>query len=218
MTKLDIARPAGRPKSAGKRTAITEAARRLFAANSYDSVTMDQVARAAGVAKMTVYGHFSDKESLFEAIVRSTSDLMTAALPPLPLSDGDLEEELVTFGQTFLTVVLSPGIVNSFHRHVDMLARDPALAARFYHAGPGRTRATLGAYLRSAAAQAHPQIDIGTEAASDLMSLWLGDMQLLLALGLVTPLSPEDIAQRVRRCTRLFLQAYGLPGLATAAK
>ena len=210
MTMTGPARHLGRPKSEGKRAAIIDAARQLFGANSYESVTMDAVAGVAGVAKMTVYGHFSDKESLFEAMAGSTSDMMIAALPALPLSVGSLEEELVTFGRSFLTVLLSPRIVNSFHRHIDMLSRNPALGARFYNAGAGRTRATLAAYLQSAGVCADLPADVAADAASDLISLWLGDMALRQALGLAAPPTPEDIAQRVRRGTGLFLRAYGL--------
>ncbi len=210
MGKTATSRPPGRPKDEEKRTAIVDAARQLFIAHTYDSVTMEQVARAAGVAKMTIYGHFHDKESVFEAMVESISASMTAALPALPAGEGNLEEELFTFGYNFLTVLLSPGVIYSFHRNFDMLARNRPLAERFYNAGPGRTRTTLAAYLASAAASTDLPIEMGDEAASDLLSLWVGDIPQQIAFGLVPPITPDKIARRVRRCTRLFLRAYGL--------
>ncbi len=55
----------GRPKDLGKRASILEAAKRLFLEQGYQGVSMDQIATAAGVSKLTVYSHFGDKETLF---------------------------------------------------------------------------------------------------------------------------------------------------------
>ena len=210
MSQKSVSRPPGRPKNAGKRAAIIDAAQQLFAANSYESVRMDEVANLAGVAKMTVYGHFRDKETLFEAVVRSTSDLMSAALPALPGSDTDVEEELAVFGQAFLGAMFSPWVISAMRNQSDMLSRNRALAERFYNAGPGRTHALLAAYLKSAAGWENPPPDQAMQAASDLMSLWMGDMQLQASLGLAEPITPDQIAQHVCRCTRIFLRGYGL--------
>lgn len=44
--------------------AITEAAARLFARRGYDSVTMREIARAAGYSHTTIYLHFKNKAEL----------------------------------------------------------------------------------------------------------------------------------------------------------
>lgn len=206
MAQPSPMRPPGRPKHEGKRAAIINAARSLFTGGAYEAITMEQVANAAGVAKMTVYSHFQDKETLFEAVVRATSDRMVAALPALTDQGGDVEEELVAFGCAFLTILLSPEVNNSTHRHIDMLGRNRAVAERIYNAGPGRTRATLAAYLSG---RVRPKLSAEecTDAASDLMSLWLGDLPQQLALGLISPMTQDAIVQRARRCTRFFLRA-----------
>src|SRR3990167_5928983 len=59
----------GRPKDMEKRTAVLEAAMVLFPSRGYDGVSMDAIAQAAGVSKLTVYSHFADKEALFGAAV-----------------------------------------------------------------------------------------------------------------------------------------------------
>ncbi len=51
-----------------QRARIVEAARRLFARDSVDEVTMAQVAAEAGVARATVFNHFGSKHALVEAI------------------------------------------------------------------------------------------------------------------------------------------------------
>ena len=92
---LDIApKPAGpgRPKDPGKRAAILDAAKRLFVAQCFDGVSMDQIASDAGVSKLTVYSHFGDKESLFGEAVRAHCEVgMPASLfeanPTMPLRE-----------------------------------------------------------------------------------------------------------------------------------
>jgi len=51
-----------------QRARIVEAARRLFARDGVDEVTMVQVAEEAGVARATVFNHFGSKHALVEAI------------------------------------------------------------------------------------------------------------------------------------------------------
>ena len=48
---------------------ILKAARRAFAASSFDQVLMEDVAREAGVGKGTVYRYFPGKESLYFAVI-----------------------------------------------------------------------------------------------------------------------------------------------------
>lgn len=58
-----------RPLSSAKTVAILEGAMSVFLEHGYVGTTMDQVAAAAGVSKPTVYSHFQDKETLFNALV-----------------------------------------------------------------------------------------------------------------------------------------------------
>src|SRR5690348_13674543 len=53
----------------GKRERILAAALRLFANETYQGVTMDRVAEAAGVAKGTLYLYFPSKEALYLGIL-----------------------------------------------------------------------------------------------------------------------------------------------------
>jgi len=59
-----------------KANAILDAAQRLFAAFGYRRTAMDDIARAAGVAKGTLYFYFDGKEAVFRAMhARTLADL-----------------------------------------------------------------------------------------------------------------------------------------------
>jgi AcrR family transcriptional regulator len=68
------ARPQGSQSS--KRERIIEASLKLFANESYQAVTMDRVAEAAGVAKGTLYLYFQSKEDLYLGILTDGMESM----------------------------------------------------------------------------------------------------------------------------------------------
>ena len=59
-----------------KRDRIIESALKLFANESYQAVTMDRVAEAAGVAKGTLYLYFQSKEDLYLGILTDGMESM----------------------------------------------------------------------------------------------------------------------------------------------
>src|SRR3954451_4416293 len=59
-------------RSSRKRHDILGAAASHFLAHGYAGTSMDAIATEAVVSKQTIYKHFTDKESLFAEIVRST--------------------------------------------------------------------------------------------------------------------------------------------------
>ncbi|RKT22137.1 TetR family transcriptional regulator [Paraburkholderia sp. RAU2J] len=164
----------GRPKDAAKHTSIVEAATRLFVGQRYDTVTMEAVAAEAGVSKMTVYNHFSDKEALFEAVVRDVSDRMLRGLPPAAAENLPLRERLSTIGAAFLKIIVNVHVAGVAHALPTVLHDDLLLRTRFYDAGPGRTRTVLAGIISEAAARDELIVDSPELAAQDLMSLGRG--------------------------------------------
>jgi AcrR family transcriptional regulator len=86
-----VSRPM-RADAAKNRERILEAAEATFTAEGV-SAPIDAVAQRAGVGVGTVYRHFPTKEALFEAIVTSRLDALTATTRQL--ADGDDPQEAV---------------------------------------------------------------------------------------------------------------------------
>src|SRR6476646_10518663 len=70
--KVDAGKPASNraERAAERREAIIEAAMDEFIARGFAATRLDDVAKRAGVAKGTIYLHFTDKEALFEELIR----------------------------------------------------------------------------------------------------------------------------------------------------
>src|ERR1700753_3833872 len=73
---------------------IVEAASQLFLEQGYGAVSMDQIARDAGVSKATVYAHFESKENLFAAIIQDGCTAYAEGIVPAVAELDDMREAL----------------------------------------------------------------------------------------------------------------------------
>ncbi len=64
----------GRPRSSSADTAILHAARRLLIERGVSGASIEEIARRAGVSKVTVYRRWSSREVLLAAAVESSAD------------------------------------------------------------------------------------------------------------------------------------------------
>src|SRR5688572_18222532 len=88
---------APRADAVKNRELLIETARRLFAEKGVDSVTMSDVAEAAGVGKGTLYRHFPSKLDLCHVMIDNDQrDLQNRTLARLR-SGGDAQENLEWF-------------------------------------------------------------------------------------------------------------------------
>ncbi|MCK2218818.1 TetR/AcrR family transcriptional regulator [Actinomadura sp. ATCC 31491] len=74
---------ASKVSTAATRAALLEAAREEFSAYGVAGARVDRIAERAGVNKERIYGHFGNKEKLFDEVVKEALDDLTAqmALP-----------------------------------------------------------------------------------------------------------------------------------------
>ncbi len=78
----------------GSREAIVEAASRLFLQRGFGSVSMDELAETAGLARRTLYNQFTSKEEIFREMLLRVSGHLEDAFPPGIETQGDVEEVL----------------------------------------------------------------------------------------------------------------------------
>ena len=81
----------GRPRDAGADRAILDAALELFIERGVEGASMEQIAKRAGVGKLTVYRRWSSKEVLLSQAIESAranlSDTQPEDLDAVPLAD-----------------------------------------------------------------------------------------------------------------------------------
>ena len=199
----------GRPKDLEKRAAVIESARKLFLAHGLDAVSVDVIASSAGVSKATVYRHFADKESLFDAVVMSEIDKFH--YPPLaPTFPGPAEyREFIRELGVLLIGFLSQPADGDLGRLLMIEAkRHPDHAALFIERGPNTTHRWLAALLATGTASGYLEITDTLTASDQLLSMWLGMHNVREQFGVATPRPPEEIAAHVGHCLDMFFRAY----------
>jgi AcrR family transcriptional regulator len=73
---------------------LTDVALRVFAERGYDGASMDDVARAAGITKASIYHHVSGKEALLERGLSRALDALFAILAEPDVQRGRAFERL----------------------------------------------------------------------------------------------------------------------------
>ena len=150
--------PVGRPKDLEKRAAILDAARDLFFKLGVTPVSIDAIAKRAGVSRMTVYAHFGDKQALFREVIKRQATTLASAIAILPPSRSststieDLRNELTTFGITFVDFLSRPEI-KAWNRLRQEEAKNYPDLAKTFTQGASVVKQTLVARLEKAQKQ-----------------------------------------------------------------
>ena len=86
-----------------KRQSIQQAVIRLMCRDGLKSVTMENVAQEAGIAKGTVYLHYRDKQELLDAVKESSLAPMVEKVDEALRGGGTPERKLQSFSLRYLT-------------------------------------------------------------------------------------------------------------------
>jgi AcrR family transcriptional regulator len=188
---------------AERRQRLCEAAAHVFLRDGYAAASMDEVARAAGMSKRTLYQVFASKAVLFEATI-------AAALAPVAL-DTDLERE------PDLRVALT-GILLAAARHllaerqigiyrlvISERPRCPELAEATHRVLTSRGSSVLQRRLAAEAAAGRLRLADPAAAARMLYGMVLGSAQLRLLLGVRRLPTSAEIEALAQEAVGLFL-------------
>ncbi|MBA6068236.1 MULTISPECIES: TetR/AcrR family transcriptional regulator [Pseudomonas] len=198
----------GRPKDLAKREAILEAAKHLFLSLGYANTSMDAVAAAAGVSKLTVYSHFTDKQTLFGAAVMATCQNQ---LPDLMFEYPEgvaVEDVLLNIARGFQALISSDEAVKLSRLIFALGSQDPGFGQYFYEAGPKRVMAGMAALLHCVDQQGLLRIDNPLRAAEHFFCLVKGAPDYRLLLGCAQALSGDEAEAHVREAVGVFVRAF----------
>jgi TetR/AcrR family fatty acid metabolism transcriptional regulator len=86
-----------------RRGQILEAARKVFARHGLDGATVDHIARAARVAKGTIYLYFKSKDEILKHALYEDLDALARETIPGVIAAGPIEDRLRRFLRAMLT-------------------------------------------------------------------------------------------------------------------
>jgi TetR/AcrR family transcriptional repressor of mexJK operon len=140
----------GRPVDPTKDREILAAGRRILFGQGPQAVTMESVARAAGVAKPTLYRRYANRDRLIEAIVESEAERMAGRFRIAPASAADFRRSLQAFGVDLARFLLSAEHIGFIHALGASTGMPQALRDTIFRHGPLNTRNRLADWLKKA--------------------------------------------------------------------
>ncbi len=198
----------GRPKDLVKRQAILDAAKNLFVRNGYAGTSMDAVASEAGVSKLTVYSHFTDKETLFSAaVVARCEEQMPELFIDLP-HHGSAEKVLLDIARGFQTLINSPESLELHRLMIALGSQDPTLSRVFFEAGPQRILQEMERFLTRINNTNGLHFDSPARASEHFLSLVKGACNFRLLIGCGELPDVNSAERHVQEVVALFLRAY----------
>jgi TetR/AcrR family transcriptional repressor of mexJK operon len=198
----------GRPKDQQKRAAILDAAKRLFVERGYNATSMDAVASAAGVSKLTVYSHFGDKDALFTEAVRRKCEEQLPAHIFAADPKGPLREQLLEIARAFFALVTSDDALAVHRTVVANVQQAPQLGSLFWEAGPARVQGAFDAFLRDEVAAGNLDIPDTRRAATQFFCLLKGESHARMEFGCCAALKRREVDEHVAATVDMFLRAY----------
>jgi TetR/AcrR family transcriptional repressor of mexJK operon len=198
---------AARKAEPSKSELVLAAAERCFLARGFGAVSMDAIAREAGVSKATVYAHFADKAALFGAVIARLSERF-GGFSAEALDPAAAEASLTTLARRLLELVLSPEAIALNRIIIAEVTRFPELGEAFWQAGPARTRTEIEAFLRRATAAGTLTVPDPRQAAEQFAALARGEIHLRQMLRPEGEVGPKAIAAAAASSVQVFLKAF----------
>jgi len=215
MTHQAVLKRAGEESTAeeesAKRRQIIDGARAMFLGKGFDAASMNDIARAAGVSKGTLYVYFANKEQLFEAIVEQECPAQAEGIFDLDPDDRDVAGVLTRLGVAYVKFLCRPEKASAIRIVIAIADRMPELGRKFYETGPATGIARLAEYLAAQVAAGVLVVEDCEIAAAQFME----SSQAMLFKPIVFNFAPAPTSEQIERNVRIavttFLKAHLSP-------
>ncbi|MEL6959559.1 MAG: TetR/AcrR family transcriptional regulator [Pseudomonadota bacterium] len=155
---------------------VLEGARKIFMSDGFEGASVDDIARAAGVSKATLYSYFPDKRLLFMEVAKSEC-----------IRQADMAMETIDMSEPVADVLTQAAwqmvefFTSEFGQRVFRLCvaesdRFPELGREFYESGPALVRAKLMEFMKIGMSRGELEIEDLPLAADQFGELCKADL------------------------------------------
>lgn len=195
---------------------VLDGAREVFLAHGYEGANVDDIARAAGVSKATLYSYFPDKRLLFMEVARSECHRQAEAAMQLVQPDLPPRDLLLAGARQIVQFFNSPMSLSIFRMCVAEAERFPELGREFYRNGPMIARNMLADYLKCATQSGLLKVENAELAAEQFAELCKAGIFTQRLFGVADELSAEWCETVAQSAVDMFLARYGGEGACCA--
>lgn len=187
---------------------VLAGARDVFLAQGFEGASVDDIARAAGVSKATLYSYFPDKRLMFLEVARAECARQCIVAESKINPNIHLTEALTIAATTLVDFFTSDFYLRMYRVVVAESERFPELGQQFYETGPMLGRERITDYLTGA--EARGEIRIADKAlASDLFTeMCRADLFNQRLLGITDKVSQAQKDRVIAGAVEMFLARH----------
>lgn len=189
---------------------VLRGAREVFLADGFEGASVDDIARAAGVSKATLYSYFPDKRLLFIEVAKTECGLMAERVISMVDETKPVREVLTITATQLVTFFVSDFNRQIFRVCVAERDRFPELGRVFYEAGPQNGQRKMVEYLEKAVAKGELVIEDVMIAAEQFAELCKVRLWLRAAFGIQEEFSQAEIDEVALQAVDMFMARYGV--------
>ena len=187
---------------------VLDGARAIFMRDGFEGASVDDISRAAGVSKATLYSYFPDKRLLFSEVARIECNRQAEEAIEVLSSGGPIEQVLRDAANIIVRFFLSDFGQQVFRICVAESYRFPELGRRFYESGPQLVRERLSSVLNPYVEAGVLKIDDMDLAANQFGELCKSDLFVRSLCGVAGQITDADIDRIVTGTVDMFLARY----------
>lgn len=196
-------------KKGRKFNQVLNGARTIFLRDGFEGASVDDIARAAGVSKATLYSYFPDKRILFSEVARVECNRQAEEALEVLGADLSIEEVLHEAACRIVEFHLSDFGMQVFRITVSESFRFPELGRRFYESGPALLKARLEQVLNPFVEQGVLEIDDMELATHQFGELCKSVLFMRRLSGVECDTSDAQIERIVSGAVEMFMARYG---------
>ncbi|MEY1557476.1 TetR/AcrR family transcriptional regulator [Yoonia sp. R2331] len=189
---------------------VLSGAREVFMRDGFEGASVDDIARAAGVSKATLYSYFADKRLLFMEIARRECNRQAEQAIGAIDMDAPLAEILRAVGWEFVNIITSDFGQRIFRICVAEADRFPELGRAFYESGPNIMRTRMIELLECGVARGELAIDDMELAADQFPELCKADLFPRMVFKGVDSFTDAEKQRVIEGAVATFMARYGV--------
>lgn len=188
---------------------VLRGARDVFMADGFEGASVDDIARAAGVSKATLYSYFPDKRLLFTEVAKAEcgrqADQAVESIDP-SLTAAEVLRKIAEQTVEFVTSDFGQGM---FRMCVAESERFPELGREFYASGPLLVRQRLVEFFQEANACGQLAVGDLDLAADQFQELCKADLFARFIFHMDKTFTDTEKARVIDGAVSTFLARYG---------
>jgi AcrR family transcriptional regulator len=198
------------PKKGRKFDQVLEGARQVFLSDGFEGASVDDIAKAAGVSKATLYSYFPDKRFLFMQVAKTECARQADHAIETIDMNAPVQKVLCDIAMEIVDFITSQFGKRIFRICVGESDRFPELGREFYESGPRLIRNRLAEFFREAAERGELEITDFNLAAEQFHELCKADLFPRMVFNMTEDFTREEKMRVVNGAVEMFMARYGV--------